>query len=42
MSAPSRAIAYDYDFNRLSTVTYPDYPGNDVAFTYGANRVPGR
>ncbi|HBY96539.1 MAG TPA: sugar-binding protein [Chloroflexi bacterium] len=36
LRAEGRQITYDYDFNRLTTITYPDFPGNSVSYTYGA------
>ena len=30
------AINYGYDFNRLSTIVYPQNPGNNVSYVYGA------
>src|SRR5713226_8073626 len=36
----SQAINYSYDFNRLNAITYPAFPGNNVAYTYGAPGAP--
>ena len=36
LSAQGTAIQYAYDFNRLSSVTYPTFTENNVAYTYGA------
>jgi YD repeat-containing protein len=36
LAAESEAIRFDYDFNRLAAIRYPLFPGNDVAYTYGA------
>jgi RHS repeat-associated protein len=33
-------ISYDYDFTRLKSITYPNFPGNDVTYTYGAPGAP--
>ena len=46
LRAQSRQIAYDYDFTRLKSVTYPVNTGNNVTYTYGApgaaNNTAGR
>ncbi|MDH4276000.1 MAG: RHS repeat protein, partial [Gammaproteobacteria bacterium] len=31
-----QALTYDYDINRLAAIHSPTYPGNDIAYTYGA------
>jgi YD repeat-containing protein len=36
LAAEGERIAFDYDFNRLAAIRYPLFPGNDVAYTYGA------
>jgi len=36
LAAEGRAVNYDYDYNRLKTIHYPDYKGNDVSYEYGA------
>lgn len=36
LSAAGKAINYDYDYNRLKAIHYPDYKGNDVSYEYGA------
>ena len=36
LAASGTAITYAYDFNRLSTVTYPEFTENNVTYTYGA------
>ena len=49
LAAQQQAIEYDYDFNRLTRIRYPVFPGNNVTYTYGgpgapdngANRVTG-
>ncbi len=38
LRAQSKSISYSYDFNRLSSITYPNFPGNNVTYTYG---LPG-
>ena len=30
-----KLIKYEYDYNRLKKVTYPNHPENDVTYTYG-------
>jgi len=36
LKSQSRQITYAYDFNRLASITYPNFPGNNVTYTYGA------
>jgi RHS repeat-associated protein len=36
LRAKSEAVEYDYDFTRLSAVRHPDFPANNVTYTYGA------
>jgi RHS repeat-associated protein len=36
----SAAISYSYDFNRMTDVTYPVNPENNVHYTYGAVGAP--
>ncbi len=31
----SKSIDYNYDFNRLTAITYPNFAGNNVTYTYG-------
>ena len=31
----NKTIQYHYDYNRLTDVEYPDYPANNVHYTYG-------
>jgi RHS repeat-associated protein len=31
-----RQVSYAYDYNRLKSISYPDFPGNNVAYYYGA------
>ncbi|MCP4077374.1 MAG: hypothetical protein GY744_14470, partial [Gammaproteobacteria bacterium] len=35
-----RAILYDYQYNRLTKVRYPDFPKNNVSYTYGSMGAP--
>jgi YD repeat-containing protein len=30
-------IRYSYEYDRLKSITYPDHPENNVAFTYGTD-----
>ncbi|MCI5180784.1 MAG: sugar-binding protein, partial [Candidatus Electrothrix sp. AW3_4] len=36
LRAEGKAIKYDYTYNRLDNIEYPDYTGNNVSYTYGA------
>ena len=36
LRATGQSVTYAYDFNRLTSITYPNNPGNNVAYTYGA------
>ena len=36
LRSQSKSMSYSYDFNRLSAITYPNFPGNNVTYTYGA------
>ncbi len=35
LRAAGKAIKYDYSYNRLDGIEYPDYTGNNVSYTYG-------
>ncbi|WP_420209289.1 SpvB/TcaC N-terminal domain-containing protein [Candidatus Electronema sp. JC] len=35
LRAEGKAIKYDYTYNRLDGIEYPDYTGNNVSYTYG-------
>src|SRR5262249_10901827 len=35
-----KQISYDYDFTRLASTSYPDNPGNNVTYSYGAPGAP--
>lgn len=35
LRAEGKAIVYDYDYTRLSAITYPDFSDNNVSYTYG-------
>ncbi len=41
LRAEGKQVGYGYDFNRLTSIHYPDNPGNDVAYTYGAPGAAG-
>lgn len=36
LRAQGTQIALDYDFNRLKSVSYPSFPGNNLSYVYGA------
>ncbi|WP_431216256.1 hypothetical protein ACQ86N_17445 [Puia sp. P3] len=36
LSKDNAAITYSYDFNRVTNITYPNNPENNVNYTYGA------
>ena len=40
LSQNKTAITYSYDFNRVTDITYPANPENNVHFTYGATGAP--
>ncbi len=40
LAAKNQSIQYDYDFNRLKTITYPSFHENDVAYQYGPPGAP--
>ena len=40
LRAEGKAIRYSYDYLRLTDVTYPDFPGNNVHCAYGALNAP--
>jgi RHS repeat-associated protein len=40
LAKDSSAIRYSYDFNRLTDVTYPHNPENNVRYTYGESGAP--
>ena len=35
LRAEGKAITYEYDFNRLNRIVYPNNPANNVTYTYG-------
>jgi RHS repeat-associated protein len=41
LRAAGKRTTYQYDFNRPSSVTYPDFTGNNVTYTYGAPGAAG-
>ena len=40
LRAAGQDITYQYDFNRLMGVTYPEFTDNNVVYTYGAPGAP--
>lgn len=40
LRAQGKAIQYSYDFLRLAKVSYPNFPGNDISYQYGAPKAP--
>jgi YD repeat-containing protein len=36
LAATSQQVNYAYQFNRVTAVTYPNFPANNVTYTYGA------
>ncbi len=36
LRATSQQVSYTYDFNRLTAISYPQFPQNNVTYTYGA------
>ena len=40
LRAKGKEIRYAYDYNRLKSITYPDFPENNVAYFYGAPGAP--
>ena len=36
LRATGQSVTYAYDFNRLTGIHYPNNPGNNVTYTYGA------
>ena len=32
-----KQINYDYEYNRLKSITYPNYPNNNITYEYGAS-----
>ncbi|GHT17512.1 hypothetical protein FACS189429_1760 [Bacteroidia bacterium] len=35
LKAEGKTVAYEYEYNRLKGVTYPNHPENNVRYTYG-------
>ncbi|MDO9384542.1 MAG: SpvB/TcaC N-terminal domain-containing protein [Hyphomicrobiaceae bacterium] len=40
LRAASQRITYNYDFNRIATAVYPQFPANNATYTYGAPGAP--
>ena len=36
---PDKQIVYDYEYNRIASISYPDFTENNVTYTYGAPGV---
>jgi RHS repeat-associated protein len=36
LAASGQTVDYDYDFTRLNAARYPNFPANNVTYTYGA------
>lgn len=36
LEAKSKKITYEYDFNRLTNIHYPEHPENDVRYVFGS------
>src|SRR5262249_44428944 len=43
LRAAGQQVTYGFQFNRLTAINYPAFPGNNVTYTYGAasQRQPG-
>ncbi|MGO9484269.1 MAG: hypothetical protein ACLPX9_06765, partial [Rhodomicrobium sp.] len=41
LKAAGQAVNYSYQYNRLASITYPKFPGNNVAYTYGGPGAAG-
>jgi len=41
LRAQGKQITFGYDFGRLTSISYPDNPQNDVTYTYGAPGAAG-
>jgi len=41
LRAAGRRVTYTYDINRLTNITYPDFPSNNVRYSYGAPGASG-
>jgi RHS repeat-associated protein len=40
LAKENKVVSYGYDFTRLQTVTYPDFPRNNAVFTFGLPGAP--
>lgn len=40
LAAESKAVTYAYDYNRILSGNYPDFPRNNFSYTYGAPGAP--
>jgi RHS repeat-associated protein len=41
LQAQAKSIAYNYDFNRLTSISQPNFLGNAVTYTYGTAAAAG-
>ncbi|WP_181019438.1 SpvB/TcaC N-terminal domain-containing protein [Nonomuraea typhae] len=41
MNARGRRTTFSYDFNRVTAIGYPDFPGNNVTYAYGPPGADG-
>jgi len=41
LRSASQQVSYNYDFDRLTAITYPNFPGNNVTYAYGAPSAAG-
>lgn len=37
LKGQGKSVLYDYDYNRLTAISYPTFPANNVSYTYGAS-----
>ncbi len=40
LRAAGQQVSYAYDYNRLASITYPQHPENNAAYTYGGPGAP--
>ena len=41
LRSSNQQITYKYDFNRLVSIEYPNFVGNNITYTYGASSAAG-
>lgn len=39
LAGEGKSITYDYDYNRLTGINYPDHPENNVKYYYGGRNA---